>query len=58
MAQVCSLELSGERLVQQRLFQIVQRGEFAFVDGGEALGFFAQFGKPIGDCLLLIGCGD
>ena len=46
----CLLLIPRERLVQQRLFQIVQRGEFAFVDGGEALGFgfkrFQHFNNP------------
>ena len=35
-------EFSGEGLVQQGLFQIVQRGEFAFVESGEELGFRFQ----------------
>ena len=28
--------------MQQRLFQLVERGEFALVDGFEALGVFVQ----------------
>ncbi len=37
------LNLSAERLVQQRLFQVVQYDEFSFIDGGEALGFGLKF---------------
>ncbi|MBK9991298.1 MAG: hypothetical protein IPP19_11335 [Verrucomicrobia bacterium] len=33
-------ELAGEGLVQERLLQRLQRGEFSLVEAGEALGFF------------------
>ena len=35
-------ELAVERLVQEGLLQFLQGGEFAFVEAGEALGFFLQ----------------
>ena len=35
-----ALQCSGECLMQQRLFQRLQRVEFLLVDGFEALGFF------------------
>lgn len=34
------LELSIEGLMQQRLLELLQGGEFAFVEVGEVLGFF------------------
>ena len=43
MSQVISqaqLKLAAEGLVQQRLLQLLQRGELLLVDGFEALGFF------------------
>jgi hypothetical protein len=36
------LELTGEGPLQQRLLQLVERGELALVEGFEALGFFAE----------------
>src|SRR3989339_1134995 len=32
----------AERLMQQRLLQLIERGELALVEGFEALGFFAE----------------
>jgi hypothetical protein len=37
------LQLAGEGLVQQRLFQCLQRGELLLVNGLEAFGFFAKW---------------
>lgn len=34
----------AERLVQQRLLQLIERGELALVEGFETLGFQLQFG--------------
>jgi hypothetical protein len=42
------LELPAKGLVQQRLIQLVERGELAPAEGFEALGFFVkvvQFGN-------------
>lgn len=36
------LQLSAEGLVQQRPFQLIERGEFALVDGLETLGFLPK----------------
>jgi hypothetical protein len=36
------LQLPAEGSVQQRLFQLVERGELALVEGFEALGFFLK----------------
>jgi hypothetical protein len=36
----CGSEFTVERLVQEGLLQFLQGGEFAFVEAGEALGFF------------------
>ena len=47
-------KLSAEGSVQQRLFQLVERGELALVEGFEALGFFGQGFQGGNDPLLLI----
>ena len=46
-------QLPAEGSVQQRLFQLVERGEFALVEGFEALGFFAECFEVVGDTSLL-----
>ena len=43
----------AERLMQQRLFQFVEGGELALVEGGQALGFFAE-GVKLGNDLFLL----
>jgi hypothetical protein len=37
-----ALHFPAEGLVQQRLLQLVERGELALVEGFETLGFFAE----------------
>lgn len=44
--------MAGKCLMQQGLFQFAQCDEFAFVDGGEALGFFAEVVQFINDTIL------
>lgn len=45
-------QFSAEGLVQQRLFQLVKRGEFALVDGFETLGFDGKSIEFLCDLLL------
>ena len=40
-------ELAVEGLVQEGLLQFLQGGEFAFVEAGEALGFWFKSAKPL-----------
>jgi len=35
----CASELAGEGLVEEGFFEFLKGGEFAFVDGGEAVRF-------------------
>lgn len=50
-----TLKRPTERLMQQRLLQLVQGGELALVEGFEALGFFAE-SVELGDNGLLLFC--
>ncbi len=50
---ILGLKLSAEGLVQQRLFQLVERGEFALVNGFEAFGFVLERIEICDDCLPL-----
>ena len=47
------LQLPAEGSVQQRLFQLVERGELPLVEGFEALGFFGQSLKLVYNPRLL-----
>jgi len=49
-------QLPAECLVQQRLFEVVEDGEFLAADGFEALIFFTNSVWLFSDCLLFLKC--